>query len=224
MKQGVAYYRVSTERQGDSGLGLEAQQEAVHLFARYKKIKLVQEFIEVESGKNNRRPILKRALSYCAGHNDILLIAKLDRLGRNVAFISALMESKVRFIAVDNPEANHLVLHIMAAFAEYEREQISQRTKDALQAAKRRGVKLGVNGKALAAHNRQMSESFSRACASAISTIKLEGFITIQAITNELNRRGVPTYRPGSRWHNSTVHALLKRQEELIKTKPKGEN
>lgn len=224
MKKGVAYYRVSTERQGDSGLGLEVQQEAVHLFARRKKIKLIQEFIEVESGKNNRRPILKRALSYCADHNDILLIAKLDRLGRNVAFISALMESKVQFIAVDNPEANHLVLHIMAAFAEYEREQISQRTKDALKAAKRRGVKLGTNGKALAAHNRQMSDSFSRSCISVINTIKLEGYTTIQAITDELNRRGVPTYRQGSRWHNSTVHALLKRQEELVNRKPQRGN
>lgn len=224
MKKGVAYYRVSTERQGDSGLGLEVQQEAVHLFARRKKIKLIQEFIEVESGKNNRRPILKRALSYCADHNNILLIAKLDRLGRNVAFISALMESKVQFIAVDNPEANHLVLHIMAAFAEYEREQISQRTKDALQAAKRRGVKLGTNGKALAAYNRQLSDSFSRSCASVINTIKLEGYITIQAITDELNRRCVPTYRPGSRWHNSTVHALLKRQEELVNRKPQRGN
>src|SRR5687768_14031320 len=105
---------------------------------------VITSFTEVESGRKNKRPMLLRALAYCKKHKAVLLIAKLDRLGRNVAFISALMESQASFIAVDMPSANKLMLHIVAAFAQYEREQISIRTKETLAAAKRRDVKLGV--------------------------------------------------------------------------------
>ncbi len=141
----VAYYRVSTEKQGRSGLSLEAQQEAVRSYLNGGSWQLIAEVVEVESGKKNDRPRLAEALRLCRLHGAILIIAKLDRLARNVAFISNLMESGVEFTAVDFPQANRLTVHILAAVAEHEREMISRRTKDALAAAKARGKKLGGN-------------------------------------------------------------------------------
>jgi DNA invertase Pin-like site-specific DNA recombinase len=128
----VAYYRVSTEKQGRSGLGLEAQQEAVRSYLNGGSWELMAEVVEVESGKKNDRPRLAEALRLCRLHGAVLIIAKLDRLARNVAFISNLMESGVEFTAVDFPQANRLTVHILAAVAEHEREMISKRTKDAL--------------------------------------------------------------------------------------------
>lgn len=209
MKKGVAYYRVSTERQGESGLGLDAQKEAVHQFIRSKHIELVSEFIEVESGKKNKRPVLQQTLLYCKQNNATLLIAKLDRLARNVAFISSLMENKIEFVAVDNPDANHLVLHILAAVAQYEREQISRRTKEALKAAKLRGTVLGKNGRALAKLNKKRSLEFAKHMRPIIQALRKEGFTTVQEVTDQLNERRIPTYRPGAKWHKSTVHALM---------------
>src|SRR5215218_843679 len=139
----VAYYRVSTEKQGRSGLGLEAQQEAVRSYLNGGDWQLMAEVVEVESGKKNDRPRLAEALRLCRLHGAILVIAKLDRLARNVAFISNLMESGVEFRAVDFPQANRLTVHILAAVAEHEREMIATRTKAALAAAKARGKKLG---------------------------------------------------------------------------------
>lgn len=212
MKEGVAYYRVSTDKQGESGLGLEAQRDSVHLFVKGRRLRLSREFTEIESGKKSKnRPVLQEALSYCGRNNAILIIAKLDRLGRNVAFISALMESKVEFVAVDLPEANRLILHIMAAFAEFEREQISSRTKAALQIAKNRGVELGKYGKVLAQYNHDAAISFSQKLRPVIEDLKTEGFATVEALTNELNKRNIPAYRKGAKWHKSTVHTLLKR-------------
>lgn len=139
----IAYYRVSTTRQGQSGLGLEAQQQAVKQYLNGGNWQILAEFTEIESGKRNDRPKLAEAIALCKRLQATLVIAKLDRLARNVHFISGLMESGVEFVAVDNPNANRLMLHMLAAFAEHEREQISRRTKDALAAAKARGVKLG---------------------------------------------------------------------------------
>jgi DNA invertase Pin-like site-specific DNA recombinase len=139
----VAYYRVSTARQGKSGLGLEAQQQAVREHLNGGRWTLVGEFVEVESGKRADRPKLAEAIKACRLRGAKLVIAKLDRLARNVAFISNLMESGVEFEAVDFPQANRLTIHIMAAMAEHEAKMISDRTKAALAAAKRRGVKLG---------------------------------------------------------------------------------
>src|SRR5690606_17857566 len=147
MKKAIPYYRVSTLRQGESGLGLEAQQKAVRDYAARFNFALLPECIEIESGKKNNRPVLHEALAKCKKQNAVLLIAKLDRLSRNVAFIAQLMEAGIDFLAVDNPHANKLMLHIMAAFAEHEREQISKRTKAALASAKNRGVQLGKNGR-----------------------------------------------------------------------------
>src|SRR2546421_2783287 len=139
----IAYFRVSTDKQGKSGLGLEAQRKAVLDYLNGGRWELVQEFVEVESGKHNERPQLQAALAACKKHRARLVIAKLDRLSRNLAFIATLMESGVEFVAVDNPHANKLTVHILAAVAQHEREMISERTTAALQAAKARGVRLG---------------------------------------------------------------------------------
>ena len=211
MKNAVAYYRVSTERQGESGLGLEAQQASVREFIKFKKMTVLQEFTEIESGKKKNRPVLAEALEHCKKNKALLIIAKLNRLGRNVAFISALMESKVEFVSVDLPEANHFVIHIMAAVAQYQREEISTTTKAALQAAKERGVKLGKNGVALAEQNKKESLLFAKKLKPIINKIIKEGFVTIEAITNELNRRRIPTFRKKFHWHRSTVHGMLRR-------------
>src|SRR5262249_9460343 len=139
----VAYYRVSTDKQGKSGLGLEAQRKAVLDYLNGGTWHLVGEFTEIESGKRNERPELVKALAACKRNKAKLVIAKLDRLSRNLAFIATLMDSGVEFVAVDNPHANKLTVHILAAVAQHECEMIAQRTKDALQAAKARGVVLG---------------------------------------------------------------------------------
>src|SRR3954471_20698344 len=144
MAQGkfVAYYRVSTERQGRSGLGLEAQQQAVRSYLNGGSWRLVAEVVEVESGKRSDRPKLSEALRLAKLHRATLIIAKLDRLARNVAFVSSLMESGVEFTAVDFPQANRLTIHVLAAVAEHEVAMISARTKAALAAAKARGTPL----------------------------------------------------------------------------------
>lgn len=211
MNKAVPYYRVSTARQGQSGLGLEAQKKAVQSFAKANGFALLKAFVETESGSKCDRPCLLEALALCKREGATLLIAKLDRLARNVAFISRLMEAGVAFKAADNPYADKLVVHIIAAFAEHEREQISLRTKAALQAAKARGVELGSFGRRVLAHrNRERSHAFARAMQSTIEKLRQRGITTIRAIAAELNRLAVPTYCSGKhRWHPDTVHNLL---------------
>lgn len=205
----IAYYRVSTDRQGASGLGLEAQREAVqrHIGAG----KLAAEYTEVESGKKHtNRPQLLAALQECRRKKATLVIAKLDRLGRNVAFISALMDSGADFVCCDNPHANRLMLHMLAAFAEHEREQISQRTKAALAAAKKRGVKLG-NPRPLPALELARAVHISRRPAPEVLNImrSLQGQgMSDRAIARELNRLNIKTGR-GCEWHGPTVKAAL---------------
>ncbi|MFD2574610.1 recombinase family protein [Spirosoma soli] len=212
MKKAIAYFRVSTDRQGKSGLGLEAQAEAVNQFTLREGYSVVAIYTEVESGKKNLRPQLSAALAQCRKDKATLIIAKLDRLGRNVAFISNLMESRVDFKAVDNPHANRLMVHLLAAFAEHEREQISTRTKDALAAAKRRGVSLGTYGKeVLSQENAAAAMAFAEQLRPTIERLQAEGFNTVRALRDELNRQEVPTYRSGSKWHIPNVYAILKR-------------
>ena len=139
----VSYLRVSTRKQGKSGLGLEAQRAAVAEFAAREGLRVVAEYVEVESGKKAARPELAKALSHCRAAKACLVVAKLDRLARNVAFLSALMEAGLEFVALDNPYANTFTLHVLAAVAEQEARATSERTKAALAAAKRRGVLLG---------------------------------------------------------------------------------
>ena len=213
MKRAIAYYRVSTDRQGKSGLGLEAQQESVRLFADGEGYHVTAHYTEIESGSRNQRPQLLAALARCRREKALLIIAKLDRLGRNVAFIANLMESRVDFKAVDNPYANKLMVHLLAAFAEHEREQISVRTRDALQAAKRRGVQLGKHGRDIESkRNAKAAAEFAESMKPLIESLRAEGFVTVRAIRDELNRRQVPTYRgQGQQWHLQSVYSLFKR-------------
>lgn len=210
-KNYIAYYRVSTNRQGQSGLGLEAQKAAVTQYLNGGDWEILEEFTEVESGKKNNRPKLQDALAACKRLQATLIIAKLDRLARNVHFISGLMEAGVEFVAVDNPTANKLMLHMLAAFAEHEREMISDRTRKALAAAKARGVQLGKNGKKLARKNQAAADDFAESMRSIIEGIREEGFATLESICLELNERGVSTARGNGLWHVSSVHRLLRR-------------
>ncbi len=220
MRKAITYYRVSTDRQGESKLGLEAQEKAVRDFARLFRYEVINDYIEVESGKRNERPILHEALKACHMHKAVLLIAKLDRLSRSVAFISTLMEAGIEFKAIDYPDADKVFIQLLAVFAEFERDQNSKRTTAALRAAKRRGVELGKNGKyVLSKQNKANAIAFARKMEPIIENIKNKGTITIRGITDELNRSRIPTYRKhGRKWHPNTVHHLLKRIENL-KTK-----
>ncbi|MBL6425908.1 MAG: recombinase family protein [Maritimibacter sp.] len=218
----VAYERVSTARQGKSGLGLEAQRKAIDDFAASKGAKMVARFTEVESGRKADRPELQQALHLAKITGSTLLIAKLDRLSRNAAFLLTLRDSGVRFIAVDMPEANDLTVGIMALVAQQEREAISKRTKEALAAAKARGVKLGNPngaaalrraGKGAAALRETVSanaDDFAEALRPIIEELRQDGYTTLRAVAQELNARGVLARR-GGRWHVSSVRGLLER-------------
>jgi DNA invertase Pin-like site-specific DNA recombinase len=209
----VAYYRVSTKRQGASGLGLDAQREAVAQYLNGGQWKLVAEFTEVESGKNNDRPKLAGALQACKLYGATLIIAKLDRLARNLNFISNLMEAGVEFTAVDFPQANRLTVHILASVAEHEREMISQRTKAALAAAKRRGVKLGNP-------NLQPGIDTTKATATKIANavefarrllpVMKEIGGSLRIIAAGLNERGIGTRR-GGQWTAAQVMRIMRR-------------
>jgi DNA invertase Pin-like site-specific DNA recombinase len=215
----IAYYRVSTDRQGRSGLGLEAQQQAVRFFLQGRG-ELVASFVEVESGRRNDRPEIAAALDACRKHKAVLIIAKLDRLARNVHFISGLMESGVEFIAVDMPEANRLTIHILAAVAEHEREMISKRTKDALEAAKARGAKLGSPDPKKGATIRSQvlqdkADGFAANTMPIIRGLQAEGIASYKALAKALNARGIPTANK-RKWYGTTVKNLLDRGCENI--------
>ncbi len=212
----VSYLRVSTARQGASGLGLESQREAVARFTATGGHTLLTEFVEVESGAKAARPNLAAALTSCRLHRARLVIAKLDRLARNMAFIANLMDGGVEFVACDMPHANRLTLHLLAAIAEHEREMISQRTKAALQAAKARGVRLGnPNGAAAllegcrAAAERSVgvrrAKAAQRAAAVARTLVELADQVpSFRGMAEVLNRRGVPS-PSGQAWHPEQV-------------------
>jgi DNA invertase Pin-like site-specific DNA recombinase len=219
----VGYARVSTAEQGVSGLGLEAQQAAIARFLRDGD-DLIASFVEVETGKRCDRPELRRALDWCERHRATLLIAKLDRLARNVHFVSGLMESGVRFVAADMPTADPFRLHIEAAVAEDEARKISQRTKAALAAAKARGVKLGglrpgapdirVHQAAGTAASAARAAKFASLMQPLILEIReglrAEGRASgLQAITDELNRRKIASAR-GGRWGMQAVQNMLR--------------
>lgn len=218
----VAYERVSTARQGASGLGLEAQRQAIDGFVASRNGTLLGRFTEVESGRNPDRPELAKALHLAKVTGAKLVIAKLDRLSRNAAFLLALRDSGVRFVAVDMPEANDLTVGVMALVAEQERAAISKRTKEALAVAKTRGVRLGnPNGAAalrragkggapLRAAVTRNADAHARDLAPVVTDIRAQGATSLRAIAAELNARGMLTRR-GGRWHASTVANLLDR-------------
>lgn len=218
----VAYERVSTARQGRSGLGLEAQRKAIDAFAASREARVLGRFTEVESGRKNDRPELEKALDLARLTGATLVIAKLDRLSRNAAFLLTLQASGVRFVACDMPEANDLTVGIMALVAEAEREAISRRTKEALAAAKARGVKLG-NPNGAAALRRAgkggaplreavtaNADSFAAELAPVLKALRREGHTTLRAVSEQLDARGIRTRR-GGRWHVSNVRNLLVR-------------
>jgi DNA invertase Pin-like site-specific DNA recombinase len=212
----IAYYRVSTPRQGRSGFGLEAQQQAVNAFLHGHEELIIERFTEIESGRKNDRPQLTAELDACRKYKAVLVIAKLDRLARNVHFISGLIESGVEFVAVDMPEANRLTIHILAAVAEHERETISQRTKAALQAAKARGTKLGSPDpkKGAAIRSRVLQDKADRFAARVLPIIRglqTEGVTSYKALARALNGRGIPTVNK-RQWYGTTVKNVMFRQ------------
>lgn len=209
-KRFVSYLRVSTSRQGVSGLGIDAQRATVDRYVGSVGGQRVAELVEVESGARNTRPILVQSIALCRKERATLLIAKLDRLARNVAFVSSLMESGIEFVAADAPYANKLMIHILAAFAEHERELISIRTTSALQAAKARGVVLGENGKRLAKENKAAALQFSFGVELSVRDAISEGARTLAEVAAVLNNMGLST-REGADWSPGTVHRLLYR-------------
>jgi DNA invertase Pin-like site-specific DNA recombinase len=220
----VAYYRVSTAEQGRSGLGLEAQREAVRALCERRGWTVMAEFTEVESGKRNDRPELEAALRRAKVSDALLCIAKLDRLSRSVAFLATLQDSGARFIAADMPEADETMVHVMAAFAQRERKAISTRTREALAAAKARGVKLGNpqgaapllranKGNSAAIEARAATAGqFARERAQDVAEVREAGAKSLREIAAGLNARGVTTPNGGP-WHATSVKRLLGRIE-----------
>jgi DNA invertase Pin-like site-specific DNA recombinase len=218
----VAYYRVSTARQGRSGLGLEAQRQAVQTYLGEQK--LISEFVEVESGTSGDRPQLKAALTACRLHKATLIIAKLDRLARNVAFVAALMESGIEFQACDFPSANRLTIHILAAVAEHEARMTSERTRTALAAAKARGTVLGgFRGRAGTCTDLEKARTARTAKANqraldlvpTIRSLQAEGNISLGSIATGLNARQIVTAR-GGLWSASQVRRILRRLKDQL--------
>lgn len=208
----VAYHRVSTDRQGRSGLGLDAQRVAVEQYAAQHGGEVVAAFTEVESGKATRnRPQLAAALAETRRRRGTLVIATLDRLGRSVAFVASLMEQGVPFVAADRPNASPFELHIYAAVAEEERRKISDRTRAALAQKKAQGVKLGSPAlPAINAGRVAEADAFAVEIAKHLDQLDGEGYNTLTAQVDELNRRGI-TRRNGLPWTLAKLSAVRQR-------------
>jgi DNA invertase Pin-like site-specific DNA recombinase len=221
----VAYYRVSTAQQGRSGLGLEAQREAVRVFLAGAAGELAEEFTEIESGKNDARPQLARALSVCKLTGGVLVIAKLDRLSRDAHFLLGLEKAGVEFVAADMPNANPLTVRLMAVIAQSEREMISARTKAALAAARARGTKLGGSrdgpkvdsAKGRAARSRTADEYARQVGPIALDAWRQSsgGTASYGQVAGVLTARGIRT-PCGGRWTRAAVRRLLQRHTARI--------
>jgi DNA invertase Pin-like site-specific DNA recombinase len=221
MQHAVAYYRVSTARQGRSGLGIEAQRAAVTRFAEAEGYDLTAEFVEAESGKGadalDRRPLLAAALAAGRAGRCPVIVAKLDRLSRDVAFIAGLMAQRVPFIVAElGADADPFMLHLYAALAEKERRLIGERTKSALAARKAQGARLGNprNAREAAALGRQVQVADAHAFAAnvlpIVESLRASGIRDLRGLASALNDRGVRTAR-GARWHVSNVKNLIDR-------------
>lgn len=215
--QFIAYYRVSTQKQGRSGLGLEAQQAAVRNYLNGGEWSLLGEFVEIESGKDDDRPQLQEALKLARLTNSVLIVAKLDRLSRNLHFLTSLQRAGVRFICADNPSANELTINLLSVLAQHERQMISERTKAALAAAKVRGQVLGnpfldqCRNTDLSRANierSKQSQAFAHDLVGIIHSIKAGGISSLSGVARELNRRGITTRR-GNQWNPAGVSRIL---------------
>ena len=223
MAQGkwISYLRVSTSRQGNSGLGLEAQRKSVDDYLNGGHWKLVKEFVEVESGKKDDRPVLAQAITACRQYGAKLVIAKIDRLSRDAHFLLGLEKAGVDFVAADMPNANKLTVHIMAMVAQEERRMISERTKAALAAARARGVKLGGYrknptlppdaGRKAAVALKQKADARATDIAPIIAELQAAGATSLRAIADGLNERGIPTARGNTFWSATQVARVLGR-------------
>jgi DNA invertase Pin-like site-specific DNA recombinase len=212
----ISYYRVSTLKQGASGLGLEAQQAAVQAYLNGGNWTLLDEFQEIESGKNNARPVLARAIYACRLKGATLVIAKLDRLSRDAHFLLGLQRTGVDFVCADMPVANRLTVGIMAVVAEEERHMISKRTKDALAAAKARGSKLGgyrggpvPDGRLGAAERRLKADQHAALVLPTIAELRQQD-MSLHQVAAALAERGVRTPRGGA-WTATSVRRVLAR-------------
>lgn len=222
MTKAIAYYRVSTDKQGRSGLGLEAQRSAVETLCQSRGWQLIAPpFQEVESGKRDDRPELQKAILRCRQTGATLVIAKLDRLSRNAAFLLTLRDGGVKFLAADIPDANEFTVNIMALVAQQEREAISARTKAALKAAKARGTRLGnpqgaaafkgrLGYRTGAASIRRKADEHAQLLKPVIERLRQEGHTSFNEISRQLNDEGMRTPR-GRRWYPTSVRNLLAR-------------
>lgn len=218
----VSYLRVSTGKQGRSGLGLEAQRHAVEAYLNGGRWEVVEEFVEVESGKNNSRPMLTEAIELCHAIGATLIVAKIDRLTRNAAFLLSLKDAGVEFVAADMPDANRLTVGIMALVAEQEREAISKRTREALQAAKARGVQLGAYKDGVFVGrvgtpedarraSQARSEKYKDCVKSKIPLLRKidpDSTLSLREIAKRLNDLGVPTISGRGSWSANSVRRL----------------
>jgi DNA invertase Pin-like site-specific DNA recombinase len=222
----VAYYRVSTDGQGRSGLGLESQRAAVLAFLNGDDFKLVAERTEIESGKRaDNRLALTEAMQLCRVHDATLLIAKLDRLSRDAHFLLGLQKAGVRFVATDMPQADNFTVGIMALLAQKEREMISERTRVALAAAKARGTKLGgkrpgvvmtdeIRAKGQIARS-QMADAYARDLAPVIRELREGGTVSLRGLANGLNAANIMPPRRKGPWSEAQVKALLERMDRI---------
>jgi len=222
----IAYYRVSTQKQGRSGLGLEAQKQAVATYLNGGSWSIAAELTEIESGKrDDNRPMLAEAFKACRVHRATLIIAKLDRLGRDAHFLLGLQKAGVEFVCVDDPHMTPLTLGIRAVVAQHEREVISARTKAALKAAKKRGTKLGgfrgyvpsakVRAKAIATREAR-ADARAADLSETIAELQAAGATSLRAIAAALNERGIPTARGDGEWTATQVMRVLERLDPFV--------
>jgi DNA invertase Pin-like site-specific DNA recombinase len=219
MTKFVGYLRVSTKRQGQSGLGLAAQKECIAAYVQSVGGKLAAEYTEIESGKRNDRPELAKALASCRVHGAVLIVAKLDRLARNNAFVANLLESGCEFVAADFPQANRMMLQLMSVIAEYEATLISARTKAALAQAAKRGVQIGGYADNCASIARKGNRASAKVRSEAaqqrasdlqpvIAELRSAGAVSLAQVAAGLNERGIPTAR-GGQWSAVQVMRVM---------------